>query len=1488
MPSSSRSGPLMESAPQPGDRPAPAFAVRESTPLRWEDSAHMDFVRTVAWAVPAGARPLLVTGSDEGVVQVWDVRRGELVRTLGRHADGVIAAASVTLPAGQVVIATAGKDREIRLWDLTGGRLLHRLAGHAGAVNAVAWVILHDGRVLLASGGDDATVRVWDGVSGRELHRMPVGHDHVDLVWSVSWAVLPTGDVRLAAAVDDAEGAGAVHLWDGLTGAPLRTLTAPASPASRSGISRRSVCLEPGWDDQMLVATNLGERAIQVWDATTGKSLYKRASDSDVGFLAWTYVSGRLVLLAIGGDRVVKIDPGGEPGFAAIDIGADLHLSGSAVTRIPGGPTLMAMVTERGWSGSVEIWRIGGDAGDAGDISEVGTLDDGAAPLSVTDAGAGAGIDVDVDLLHDLARRIGERVEAYRRHDDAAALFGPEVERHAALLWEIVRTHDEPAISTDVHELRLAAAATLCWLHCMRQDVIRGEGGLPSLARAVLCSAWYPEAAGSMPSAMDRLVGPAAEAGEQAAFGVGLLMGSQKLSDPALLDAGIVLLTAATGALPDRDPDRIPAYSNLCLALRNRYRRDGRVDDLTASIAAGELAVAGLRTPAQDPVAARSHLAAAYRDRFELDRDPDDIRRAVVQLEELAAWFEPGPKRSEWLSEVAHTRLQQYALSDDPADLRRSSEAAEEAVRALPADLGEAVSALFAMAAVLRARYQRTAAREHLVQAMELVERCLELLPPGHPLRSRYAADTALFFLECHIHGQGPDSLSRAASLSEEAVAAHPADARAVTALVTVLQERCRFTGDGADLDRAIRLAGQAAASSDERLKLEEVLAGAHLARFQHAGALDDMDQAIDLWRGLLLKEGGGLAHQAGLASLLCSAYQQRSIAAQDLDDLNRAIEFGEASVGSGVMRADSGLGQRLGRLALAYAWGHEIGRDAGDRSRAIELGEMAVKATPRGNVERAGWMANLADAYLSPGTAGAPAGDEIDRAVELSRQALAACPETDVSRVRVAGRLAAALRVRILSGGERVDAPQLRALAQVVRDARAIRVDQVWGRHAVGTLALITGETKLAVELLDEAVALLPGVAGADMELVDRQRRLGAHQGLVGAVFAAHCAAGDPAGAVEAVERGRALLFANREDTGAVAAGPRFARSFAELSDAAVGGAVVVVGAGPEHGDAVIVRAGCPPLHVELPALREDGVRDRAMSLGESTAADDGLAAQLRRQRVVPEILGWLWEAVAAPVLAALPPGDSLHRIWWLPIGHLGVFPLHAAERAGKAGVLDAAVSSYIPTIGALADTRARAAATSHRQLVAALHRTPDLPDLPGTVQEAEDLHVRHPGVMLADEQATAERILAELADATWAHFACHAKADLISPASGGLRLHDRMLRLPEITALRLSEAELAYLSACSTGHHGGRYADEVLDLASAFHLAGYRHVIASLWPLGDRVGAQAAQHFYRQMPSTAAADTAAAVLRGVTLELRAAHPARPDLWAALIHSGV
>lgn len=66
--------------------------------------------------------------------------------------------------------------------------------------------------------------------------------------------------------------------------------------------------------------------------------------------------------------------------------------------------------------------------------------------------------------------------------------------------------------------------------------------------------------------------------------------------------------------------------------------------------------------------------------------------------------------------------------------------------------------------------------------------------------------------------------------------------------------------------------------------------------------------------------------------------------------------------------------------------------------------------------------------------------------------------------------------------------------------------------------------------------------------------------------------------------------------------------------------------------------------------------------------------------------------------------------------------------------------------------------------------------------------------------------------------------------------------------TNLRAGSPFLAYLSACGTGQSlDDDLADESIHLTSAFQLAGFRHVIGTLWEVDDQLCADMARMIYK-----------------------------------------
>ncbi len=195
----------------------------------------------------------LVTGRQDGAVQVWDARTGKGVGTLGTHKQAIrgvvfsrdgrhLASASGdgevklwdatrldkqhldgkqeprippirALVPGQCLnvafspdgrhLATGGEDYTVKILDVeTGEELRSPLRGHNGDVHALAFS--HDGR-WLASAGDDSTVKVWDRRAGYALARTLRGH--TGLVSSVAFS--PDGKWLVSGSHDHT-----VKVWD--------------------------------------------------------------------------------------------------------------------------------------------------------------------------------------------------------------------------------------------------------------------------------------------------------------------------------------------------------------------------------------------------------------------------------------------------------------------------------------------------------------------------------------------------------------------------------------------------------------------------------------------------------------------------------------------------------------------------------------------------------------------------------------------------------------------------------------------------------------------------------------------------------------------------------------------------------------------------------------------------------------------------------------------------------------------------------------------------------------------------------------------------------------------------------------------------------------------------------------------------------------------------------------------------------------------------
>lgn len=209
------------------------------------------------------------------------------------------------------------------------------------------------------------------------------------------------------------------------------------------------------------------------------------------------------------------------------------------------------------------------------------------------------------------------------------------------------------------------------------------------------------------------------------------------------------------------------------------------------------------------------------------------------------------------------------------------------------------------------------------------------------------------------------------------------------------------------------------------------------------------------------------------------------------------------------------------------------------------------------------------------------------------------------------------------------------------------------------------------------------------------------------------------------------------------------------------------------------------------------------------------------------------------------------------------------------------------------------------HRTLTSRLP-WPGLPDaaLPHVTAEVARVRAHLPGAIELAEPPwppgasypipTRANVLANLPRCTIAHFACHGANHPADPSRSLLLLHDfdrHPLTVASLAPVNLSQAQLAYLSACRTAFTSapGLF-DEATHLTTAFQLAGFTHVIGTLWEINDQVAVDAADEFYTALQSgPGVVDTrrAAAALNHTVRTLRDRYLLTPSLWAAYLHAG-
>ncbi|RXN06602.1 F-box WD repeat-containing 7 isoform X3 [Labeo rohita] len=182
---------------------------------------------------------IIISGSTDRTLKVWNAETGECIHTLYGHTSTV---RCMHLHEKRVV--SGSRDATLRVWDIETGQCLHVLMGHVAAVRCVQY----DGRRVV-SGAYDFMVKVWDPETETCLHTL---QGHTNRVYSLQF----DGIHVVSGSLDTS-----IRVWDVETGNCIHTLTGHQSLTSGMELK-----------DNILVSGN-ADSTVKIWDIKTGQCL---------------------------------------------------------------------------------------------------------------------------------------------------------------------------------------------------------------------------------------------------------------------------------------------------------------------------------------------------------------------------------------------------------------------------------------------------------------------------------------------------------------------------------------------------------------------------------------------------------------------------------------------------------------------------------------------------------------------------------------------------------------------------------------------------------------------------------------------------------------------------------------------------------------------------------------------------------------------------------------------------------------------------------------------------------------------------------------------------------------------------------------------------------------------------------------------------------------------------------------------------------------
>ncbi|KAL9124338.1 MAG: hypothetical protein Q9217_006321 [Psora testacea] len=957
--------------------------------------------------------------------------------------------------------------------------------------------------------------------------------------------------------------------------------------------------------------------------------------------------------------------------------------------------------------------------------------------------------------------------------------------------------------------------------------------------------------------------------------------------------------------------NRISVLNTLGLAYCQRYEVNGSIADFNQAKGYIKEALTSLPLDHSDYYVYLDNFRSCLTVRSKHTGLLEDLSSAIEVANEV---LEASPEATSLaaLGKSLLNRCERFGSSDD---LDRSIELTSEALDITPLDHFERIDRLYELGRGLSIRFNRTGSKRDLERSISLLEEAKRVIPWNHRDRAPILAELGDGFLNLFKQNGFAENLHQAIQLISQALACTPTDSPKKDLMLswfaTVLVDRSKFTGAEEDLEYAVQIARKAEKTpplwKPDQLRHLHDIASIFQYHFERNGSIESNDRAIDTLEQVLKLCPPDYPDRDLYLDDLGNALAKRFVRYGSEKDINAAVKFTMAAVEATALdhRKAQWLSSLSEKLIRKYRYTRtrywEANSGLEDLDRAIDAAIEALRITsqpirikalvmlghalldkheestsledfePFLSAFKEDWILEVTPAILKIDVIKLAAiMFALNRDWEISTKLMEEAVELLPTSISKSQRQADKQYMLLSYTGL---APMTAASALNARrePCQVLRILELGRSLIAGFLMGLRADISLLKQhhpkLAAEFVALRDELdVPADQAVLWKSGSEFSRESKVEQYYESDRRLGDVIKRIRAQPEFSGFLLAPTAD---------------ELMAAAKPGPIVVVNVAPFRCDAILIehhqiRA------LYLPRLSMTEVEDRSENLRISGPA---LSPQ------ITSILEWLWDAVAGPCLDALGfrnpvLDDNWPHVWWIPTGKLSFLPLHAAGRhmkGSKETVLDKVISSYSLSIKALIYGRgqiSQKAEPEARQnaLLISMPETPNKTNLPFAADELTVLENMCPSLQLNAirlQQRTRGEVLKHLKTCKIFHFAGHGHADSFEPSNSCLLLEDwqmNPLTMGRLRDLRLQENApfLGYLSACSTGaNEADKLHDEGINLVSACQLAGFRHVVGTLWEVFDEHCVAIAKTVYKTLRDEGMNDIA--VARGLHLALRA-----------------